>query len=214
MATKRRRVHSDNSVSAPSATSSSVPPLTALLFIALLKPTRDCFHPFLDGATAVQLMQLSRSATSNLLTGYRSVDQVLTFHPVAEVQHAVNIFSQHSMCILRLQTSERWTELLVDTQTGRPVLPTALLALAFHQRSERHTTACDHSSMCCIRRSPWQRRQCGGLRRGKCGRQRRRKLLPAAHPVDRYTEAERSIVGPPVLSLHVRFWTAEPAHPA
>ena len=122
---KRQRV--DNSLTLPSSAVSLT--RTARCLLPLLQPFRHCLHPFLSDTDAARLMQTSRSSATDLLHGYGFVHHVFTFRTAAETKRAVALYSRYDMRILRVLLSRDWNESLIDSETGRSLLPASLVAL-------------------------------------------------------------------------------------
>ena len=136
---KRQRV--DNGLTLPSSAVSLT--CTARCLLPLLQPVRRCLHPFLSDTEAARLMQTSRSTATNLLHGYGFVDHVFTFRTAANMKRAVAFYSRYDVRILRVLLSGDWNEPLIDSETGRPLLPASLLALTLGERfgpASRRTT--------------------------------------------------------------------------
>ena len=114
----------------------SSPPYIGLCLLPLLQPIRLCLLSWLKAEDAARLMQASRSLTVALLSGYTFVDHVFTFHTAADVKRSLTLYTRYHMRILRIRLSDRWKEPLVDSESGRPLLPASLLALAIGSQSK------------------------------------------------------------------------------
>ena len=74
-------------------------------------------------------MQASRATTTALLTDYDFSDHTFTFHTVAALQHSLSFYGRRHMRILCMCLPEEWKEPLVNSMSGRSVLPASLVAL-------------------------------------------------------------------------------------
>ena len=115
-----RPIHS-NPVSRPAHFSPSLLPS--------LQPVRLCLQPYLSDIDAARLLCTSRSVATSLLPGFAFVDHVFTGDTAEDVKRAIALYGRYNMRILRLCTVGAWPEPLVDSETGRSVLPASLLAL-------------------------------------------------------------------------------------
>ena len=109
---------------------SSAPAAACLL--PLLQPVRHCLHPFVSSRDAARLMQTSRSITACLLSGYAFLDHVFfdCFPATADVKRSLTFYAHYDMRITRMCLPEEWNEPLVDSESGRSVLPASLIALS------------------------------------------------------------------------------------
>ena len=125
----------------PSASSSSstVSFHPAPCLLPLLQPIRSSFHPFVSSADAARLMQTSRCTTTSLLDGYGFHDHAFLFHTAAEMKRADALYSQYGTRILRIGLARDWTEPLLDSDSGRSILPASLLALCIGQQWDSDT---------------------------------------------------------------------------
>ena len=118
-AAKRRRLQADQDAL------SSTPPC----LLPHLHSVRHCLHPFLSATDAARLMRTSRSIITDLLFDYALADHVFTYRSVADAKRSFVFFARYHMRILRLCLPADWDEPLVDSATGRSVLPATLVAL-------------------------------------------------------------------------------------
>ena len=103
----------------------------AACLLPLLQPVRHCLHPFVSSRDAARLRQTSRSITACLLSGYVFLDHVFfdCFPATADVKRSLAFYAHYDMRITRMGLPEEWNEPLVDSESGRSVLPASLIAL-------------------------------------------------------------------------------------
>ena len=120
--------------------------------LPLLQPVRHCLHAFLSSRDAARLMQASRSLTTALLPGYAFVDRTFDYNTntrlpnnaaqdaylnslqpsrkVAAVKRSLALYARYDMRIVCMCLPREWNKPLIDSDSGRSVLPASLLALS------------------------------------------------------------------------------------
>ena len=128
---------SDSPLPHPTAVSLSHSTQTTPCLLPQLQPVRHCLHAFLSDEDAARLMQVNRSLTTALLSGYRFFNHAFTFERAADVKRLLALYAKYGMCITRLFLPPDWNDPLVDSSTGQPHLPPSLVALSLGVPADR-----------------------------------------------------------------------------
>ena len=126
MAQRARRRRKNGALSPPTDTPQ---PYTSACLFPLLQPVRYCLHSFLSTKDAVRLMRASRSTTASLLSDYAALDHIFKFTSAANARRSIAFHGSYHIRILRMCLPADWTEPLVDSESGRSLLPASLVAL-------------------------------------------------------------------------------------
>ena len=143
---------------------------TSRCLLHLVQPACQLVQALLSASDAVQFMRTSHSVSASLLAGYSFTEHVFSFNSGADLKRSLRFYERHDKRIVRLCLPADWNEPLVDTASGRSVLPHSLLALSLGDDSTQSQTrsaahALDSVDSTGAQAEQWERQLAGQLRR-------------------------------------------------